>query len=59
MNDKNRNTHSAVHSIYIVLPVLLWQYRILPPNPFKPEFTIIISIHYKPRIAVAILDLKN
>ena len=26
-------------------------------NPFKPEFTIAISIHYKPRIAVAILDL--
>ena len=26
-------------------------------NPFKPEFTIVISIHYKPRIAVAILDL--
>ena len=27
-------------------------------NPFKPEFTIVIFIHYKPRIAVAILDLK-
>ena len=26
-------------------------------NPFKPEFTIAIFIHYKPRIAVAILDL--
>ena len=26
-------------------------------NPFNPEFTIIIFIHYKPRIAVAILDL--
>ena len=26
-------------------------------NPFKPEFTILIFIHYKPRIAVAILDL--
>ena len=26
-------------------------------NPLKPEFTIIIFIHYKPRIAVAILDL--
>ena len=25
-------------------------------NPFKPEFTIVIFIHYKPRIAVAILD---
>ena len=26
-------------------------------NPFMPEFTIVIFIHYKPRIAVAILDL--
>ena len=26
-------------------------------NPFIPEFSIVISIHYKPRIAVAIPDL--
>ena len=26
-------------------------------NPFKPEFTIVILIHYKPRIAIAILVL--
>ena len=26
-------------------------------NPFKPEFTIVIFIHYKPRIAAAIPDL--
>ena len=26
-------------------------------NPFRPEFTIVIFIHYKPRIAVAIPDL--
>ena len=26
-------------------------------NPIKPEFTIFIFIHYKPRIAAAILDL--
>ena len=26
-------------------------------NPFKLEFTIVIIIHYKPRIAVAILHL--
>ena len=25
-------------------------------NSFKPEFTIVIFIHYKPRIAAAILD---
>ena len=28
-------------------------------NPFKPEFTIVIFIHYKPRFAVAILDLYH
>ena len=33
----------------------LWGLRVI--NPFKPEFTIVIFIHYKPRIAVAILDL--
>ena len=27
-------------------------------NPFNPESTIVILIHYKPRIAVAILDLQ-
>ena len=26
-------------------------------KPFEPEFTIVIFIHYKQRIAVAILDL--
>ena len=26
-------------------------------NPFRPEFTIVIFIHYKPQIAVAILEL--
>ena len=26
-------------------------------NPLKPEFTVVIFIHYKPWIAVAILDL--
>ena len=32
--------------------VLFWDV-----NPIKPDFTIVIFIHYKPRIAVAILDL--
>ena len=27
-------------------------------NPFNPEFTIVIFIHYKQQIAVAILDLQ-
>ena len=26
-------------------------------DPFKPEYTIVIFIHYKPRIVVAIPDL--
>ena len=30
---------------------------ILAFNPFRPEFTIVILIHYKPRIDVAITDL--
>ena len=34
--------------------ILVWLCRF---NPFKPKFTIVIFIHYKPRIAVAILDL--
>ena len=37
--------------------------RLQPPtaaefiNPFKTEFTIVIFIHYKPRIAIGILNL--
>ena len=34
-----------------------WRPNFISNNPFKPEFTIVIFIHYKPRIAVAILDL--
>ena len=39
-----------------ILPILT--YHDMPPvNPFKPEFTIVIFLNYKPRIAIAILDL--
>ena len=38
-----------------VLITYTWYVKLI--NPFKPEFTIVIFIHYKPRIAVAILDL--
>ena len=38
---------TAIYMIY-----LLWCV-----NPFNPEFTIVIFIYYKPRIAAAILDL--
>ena len=42
----------------IKVMILVWLCRISQLfNPFKPEFTIVIFIHYKPRIAVAILDL--
>ena len=30
--------------------------KIMRFNPFKPEFTIVIITHNKPRTAVAILD---
>ena len=36
------------------IPVM---YNIYMSNPFKPEFTIVIFIQNKPRIAVAIPDL--
>ena len=29
-------------------------YSVCSVNPFNPEFTVVIYIHYKPRIAVAI-----
>ena len=33
------------------------KFNLISIYPLKPEFTIVIFIHYKPRIAVAILDL--
>ena len=36
----------------------MFSVRQLKFNPFNPEFTIVIFIHYKPRIAAAILDLQ-
>ena len=42
---ENRREAVSIHSI-----------RLFGVNPFKPEFTI-FYIHYKPRIAVAIVDL--
>ena len=42
---------------YLIDYVLLTNVRYIQINPFKPEFIIVIFIHYKPRIAVAILDL--
>ena len=33
-------------------------YRAQMFNPFKPEFTIVIFIHYKTRVADEILDLQ-
>ena len=47
-----QHTPSSWWKLHIVKVVVLQ-----PFNPFKPQFTIVILIHYKPRIAVAILDL--
>ena len=41
----------------ISMPLLSWEIHSKQINPFRPEFTIVILIHYNPRIAVAILDL--
>ena len=38
-------------------PLHLRFWRLKSVNPFNPEFTTVIFIHYKPRIAAAILDL--
>ena len=51
--------------MFIQIPQFLYLKSVTHPrsammqrfNPFKTEFTIVIFIHYKPRIAVAILDL--
>ena len=61
----HRITNSPNEAVFIVKKLisshfLMYLYRIYKLscfNPFRPEFTIVIFIHYKPRIAVAILDL--
>ena len=48
---------STMHNVKWVHICLIWNQTFANNfNPFKPEFTIVIFIHYKPRIAVAILD---
>ena len=42
--------------LYYVLLVTYWHFSSFI-NPLRPEFNIVIFIHYKPRIAAAILDL--
>ena len=42
------------YAVHVQLSVLSSE---CPFNPFIPELSIVIFIHYKPRIAVAILDL--
>ena len=42
---------------YKYLLPLMYNNKLFPFNHFKPELTIVIFIHYKPRIAAAILDL--
>ena len=44
-------------SIFKKLKILIILLSILRVNPFRPEFIMVIFIHNKSRIAVAILDL--
>ena len=48
MNKYQLTSHSSPHSFNNPYTAI---------NPLEPEFTIVIFIHYKPRIAIAILDL--
>ena len=42
----------------MVIGSIKFELRVYNKSPFKPpEFTIVIFIHYKSRIVVAILDL--
>ena len=45
------NLMKITHICAILYQISGYLYRL------KPEFTIVIFIHYKPRIAVAILDV--
>ena len=46
-------------NIFSKIPTWLAEYlqKTILSNPYKFKFTIVIFIHYKPRIAVPILDL--
>ena len=48
----NAQNHRSVTILYCCAPI-----RKLIFNPLKPEFTIVIYIHFKPLIAVTIHDL--
>ena len=43
--------------IYMNFKYYFYNINVFFINPFKPEFTIVIFLHYKQRIAIAILDL--
>ena len=47
--DKISGSTTRISHAISIIPLVIY--------PFKPELTIVIFIHYKPRIAVAILDL--
>ena len=46
-----------LHTCYVSTTFKVFYFINKMINPFRPEFIIVIFIHYKPRIAVAILDL--
>ena len=59
---QNVGYHSEVNGFMAIINVgvpLLYKHseKVDIINPFKPGFSIVFFIHYKPRIAVAILDL--
>ena len=58
MVGRRRRRWTSIEITLVQCPVFA-RYRMSATaiNPFKPEFTIVIFIHYKSRIAVAILDL--
>ena len=49
---KNKKLPDLQYHSYWYLLGMQWVFHY-----FKPEFNVVIFIHYKPRIAVAILDL--
>ena len=65
LNSIFHSFEAGISNVFPSLIMIIWQ-NILQSmkiaqiyywiNPFKSEFTIVIFIHYKPRIAAAILD---
>ena len=57
MGIKSNLSSDLSNSFSVLINKFYSKYVIWDINPLTPEFTIVIFIHYKPRIAIAILDL--